>query len=201
MVHPRVIANCGLDPDEWQGFAFGVRHRPAGDAQIRHGRSARLLRRRFALAQTLRLPRARRADPLRGRRRMKFTLSWLKEHLETEASLDEIVETLTRIGLEVEGVENRGRAARALRRRRGADRRAAPAGRQAPGADRRCRHRRGDPGGLRRAQCAGRPQGRVRRAGRLCAGQRPDAEGRGDPRRREPRHDVLGARAGARRGA
>ncbi|MGE0178231.1 MAG: phenylalanine--tRNA ligase subunit beta [Sphingomonas sp.] len=37
---------------------------------------------------------------------MKFTLSWLKEHLETEASLDEIVETLTRIGLEVEGVEN-----------------------------------------------------------------------------------------------
>nr|WP_295374099.1 phenylalanine--tRNA ligase subunit beta [uncultured Sphingosinicella sp.] len=37
---------------------------------------------------------------------MKFTLSWLKEHLETEASLDEIVETLTRIGLEVEGIEN-----------------------------------------------------------------------------------------------
>ena len=24
MVHPRVIANCGLDPTEWQGFAFGV---------------------------------------------------------------------------------------------------------------------------------------------------------------------------------
>jgi phenylalanyl-tRNA synthetase alpha chain len=24
MVHPRVIANCGLDPGEWQGFAFGV---------------------------------------------------------------------------------------------------------------------------------------------------------------------------------
>jgi len=23
MVHPRVIANMGLDPDEWQGFAFG----------------------------------------------------------------------------------------------------------------------------------------------------------------------------------
>ena len=37
---------------------------------------------------------------------MKFTLSWLKEHLETEAGLDEIVETLTAIGLEVEGVEN-----------------------------------------------------------------------------------------------
>jgi len=37
---------------------------------------------------------------------MKFTLGWLKEHLETEASLDTIVETLTRIGLEVEDVEN-----------------------------------------------------------------------------------------------
>ena len=24
MVHPRVIASCGLDPDEWQGFAFGT---------------------------------------------------------------------------------------------------------------------------------------------------------------------------------
>ena len=24
MVHPRVIAHCGLDPNEWQGFAFGV---------------------------------------------------------------------------------------------------------------------------------------------------------------------------------
>lgn len=35
---------------------------------------------------------------------MKFTLSWLKDHLETEASLDTIVTTLTMIGLEVEGV-------------------------------------------------------------------------------------------------
>ena len=37
---------------------------------------------------------------------MKFTLSWLKDHLETTASLDEIVEALTRVGLEVEGVHN-----------------------------------------------------------------------------------------------
>lgn len=37
---------------------------------------------------------------------MKFTLSWLKEHLETDVSLDVIIETLTRIGLEVESVEN-----------------------------------------------------------------------------------------------
>jgi phenylalanyl-tRNA synthetase beta chain len=37
---------------------------------------------------------------------MKLTLSWLKDHLDTKASLTEIVETLTRIGLEVEGVED-----------------------------------------------------------------------------------------------
>ena len=37
---------------------------------------------------------------------MKFTLSWLKEHLDTNASVDEISETLTRIGLEVEEVIN-----------------------------------------------------------------------------------------------
>ncbi len=112
MVHPRVIANCGLDPDNMAGLRLRRRHRPAGDAQIRHGRSSRLLRRRSALAAPLRLPRARRADPERGRRgmkftrslfwapafagerdgTMKFTLSWLKEHLETEAGLDEIVD-------------------------------------------------------------------------------------------------------------
>ena len=40
---------------------------------------------------------------------MKFTLSWLKDHLETSASLDEIVETLTRICLEVEGVEDKSK--------------------------------------------------------------------------------------------
>jgi phenylalanyl-tRNA synthetase beta chain len=39
---------------------------------------------------------------------MKFTLNWLKEHLDTPASLDDIVEALTRVGLEVEGVDNPG---------------------------------------------------------------------------------------------
>lgn len=40
---------------------------------------------------------------------MKFTLSWLKDHLETDATLDHIVETLTRIGLEVESVDDPGK--------------------------------------------------------------------------------------------
>lgn len=38
---------------------------------------------------------------------MKFTLSWLKDHLETEATLGEIVERLTSIGLEVESVDDK----------------------------------------------------------------------------------------------
>jgi phenylalanyl-tRNA synthetase beta chain len=41
---------------------------------------------------------------------MKFTLSWLKDHLETDASLDEIVATLTKIGLEVEHVDDKALA-------------------------------------------------------------------------------------------
>jgi phenylalanyl-tRNA synthetase alpha chain len=24
MVHPKVLANCGIDPDQWQGYAFGM---------------------------------------------------------------------------------------------------------------------------------------------------------------------------------
>ena len=46
---------------------------------------------------------------------MKFTLSWLHEHLDTDAGLDTIVDALTRIGLEVEGVHNPGDALKAFR--------------------------------------------------------------------------------------
>src|SRR3569833_830216 len=37
---------------------------------------------------------------------MKFTLSWLKAHLDTPASVVEVVEAMTMAGLEVEHVEN-----------------------------------------------------------------------------------------------
>lgn len=37
---------------------------------------------------------------------MKFTLSWLKDHLDTTATVEEIADALTDLGLEVEGVEN-----------------------------------------------------------------------------------------------
>src|SRR6476661_10121823 len=85
---------------------FRLRNRPAGHAEIRHGRPARLLRRRYPLAQALRLPRARRADAFGRGRRMKFSLDWLKEHLDTDASAEAVADKLTAIGLEVEEVTN-----------------------------------------------------------------------------------------------
>ena len=41
---------------------------------------------------------------------MKFTLSWLKEYLTTDAALEEICDKLTNIGLEVEEVEDKAQA-------------------------------------------------------------------------------------------
>ena len=38
---------------------------------------------------------------------MKFTLSWLKEHLETDATLQEIADKLTMVGLEVERIDDK----------------------------------------------------------------------------------------------
>ncbi len=43
---------------------------------------------------------------------MKFTLTWLKDHLDTNADLASITETLTRIGLEVEHVHDPAKALR-----------------------------------------------------------------------------------------
>lgn len=42
---------------------------------------------------------------------MKFTLSWLKDHLETDATLDVIVERLTSLGLEVDDVDDKSQYA------------------------------------------------------------------------------------------
>ena len=132
---------------------------------------------------------------------MKFTLSWLKEHLETEADLETILETLTRVGLEVEGVENAAEKlspfviAQVLT--------AAPH----PQADK-LQVLTVDAGTGEAIQVVcGAPNARAGLKGVFGApgayvpGCRPDPQGRGDPRRREPRHAVLGARARARRRA
>src|SRR4051812_5806982 len=39
-------------------------------------------------------------------RPMKFTLSWLKDYLDTDASAEEIAEALTNLGLELEELSN-----------------------------------------------------------------------------------------------
>ncbi len=44
MVHPNVMSNCGLDPDEYPGLCLGHGDRPHRHAQIRHAGPARLLR-------------------------------------------------------------------------------------------------------------------------------------------------------------
>jgi phenylalanyl-tRNA synthetase beta chain len=41
---------------------------------------------------------------------MKFTLSWLKEHLDTDEPLEKLADKLTMIGLEVEHIEDRAKA-------------------------------------------------------------------------------------------
>ena len=45
---------------------------------------------------------------------MKTTIDWLKTHLDTDASPGAIVERLVMLGHDVEGVENRAEALRAL---------------------------------------------------------------------------------------
>ena len=45
---------------------------------------------------------------------MKFTLGWLKEHLETDATLEDILDKLTLIGLEVEDVFDPAQALQAF---------------------------------------------------------------------------------------
>ena len=46
---------------------------------------------------------------------MKFTLSWLKDHLDTNATVDQIADKLNAIGLEVEGVEDKAKALAAFK--------------------------------------------------------------------------------------
>ena len=89
---------------------------------------------------------------------MKFTLSWLRTHLDTDAPLDRITDTLTRIGLELEGVDRPRRRAGAVphrpRDRGGAAPQRRPAARLHGGYRRRHRH-----GGVRRAERAHRHDG------------------------------------------
>ena len=123
---------------------------------------------------------------------MKLTLSWLKDHLDTNAPLETIVETLTKVGLEVEGVEDQAKLL-------------APytvayviSAEQHPNADR-LRVCMVDTGSGEPVQVVcGAPnartgmKSRVLAARHLHSGQEHHARRRHHPRRREPGHAVLG---------
>ena len=65
MVHPNVLRNCGLDPEKYQGFAFGVGLDRLTMLKYGIPDLALVLLGRFEVAQPLRLLDARRADPRR----------------------------------------------------------------------------------------------------------------------------------------
>src|SRR5207302_8794914 len=92
------------------GFCLGHGHRPHRDAEIRHVRSAPVVRERRALAQSLRLQAARPPDPGGRIEFVKFTLSWLKEHLDTDEPVEKLADKLTMIGLEVEDIDDKAKA-------------------------------------------------------------------------------------------
>ena len=146
-------------------------------------------------APTLTLPRKRERET-REAIVMKFTLSWLKEHLDTDEPLEKLADKLTMIGLEVENIEDKAKALAPFSHRAGdLGRAASECGSPARLHGRYRRRRRTGAGGVRRAECARRPRQRVLAARHLHSRQEHHARRRHHPRRREPRHAVLGGGA------
>ena len=110
MVHPNVMRNCGLDPDEYQGFAWGmgidrIAMLKYGMPDLRAFFDADVRWLNHYGFRPLDIP-----TLAGGVSCVKFTLAWLKEHLDTDEPLTAIVDRLTMIGLEVEHVDDRGKA-------------------------------------------------------------------------------------------
>ena len=110
MVHPRVIENCGLNPDEVQGFAFGMGiERLAmlkyGIPDLRTFYDSDLRWLRHYGFMPIDVP-ALHTGLDEGYRAMKFTFSWLKDHLDTSHSLTKICDALPMLGLEVESLSD-----------------------------------------------------------------------------------------------
>jgi hypothetical protein len=129
MVHPNVLRNCGIDPDVYQGFAWGMGIDRI--AMLKYGindlrqmfeatcagsittasaaRPADAGGRAVVMSAQALGDRDRRLSRFRGHA-MKFTLSWLKDHLDTDEPLEKIAEKLTMIGLEVEHIDDKAKA-------------------------------------------------------------------------------------------
>ena len=70
MVNPRVLVACGIDPDRYSGFAFGLGIERALMLAQRHQRDPRHLRRRRAVQPGVR----------DGDLTMRVPVSWLREY-------------------------------------------------------------------------------------------------------------------------
>ena len=111
MVHPNVLRNCGLDPEEWQGFAFGFGIDRL--AAARHGVDD--LRELFT--NDIRFLRSSRARPDAPRgHTMKVLLSWLREFAPIEGDPVALGEQLSDLGMAVEELDVHRRGPRRHRR-------------------------------------------------------------------------------------
>ena len=105
MVHPNVLKNAKVDPKKFQGYAFGMGIDRL--AMLKYGINDL----RSFFEADFRWLNYFGFDPLdvptnyRGTEQMIITLSWLKDHLITNANLEKIIDKLTDIGLEVEGIK------------------------------------------------------------------------------------------------
>ena len=112
MVHPNVLRTCGIDPDVYQGFAWGMGIDRI--AMLKYGMPTCAQFSRPMCAGSNHYGFKPLDCPDAGGRVesiMKFTLSWLKEHLDTDEPLDEHRR-------QAHHDRARGRAASRTRRRR-----------------------------------------------------------------------------------
>jgi len=108
MVHPRVLANCGIDPREWQGLRLGHGSRAHRHAQTWHDRLRPFFDSDIRWAAPLRLQPTGPHYAARGGLGMKFTPLLAEGASRDRCDARRVTDTLTRIGLELEDVEDRG---------------------------------------------------------------------------------------------
>ena len=190
MVHPKVLANCGIDPSVWQGFAFGMGVERV--TMLKHG----IPDLRPFYESDLRWLRHYGSSPLapaaaaRGRL-MKFSLSWLKTHLETDGIAGRDHRPAHRYWAGAgrrRGSRGGAGALRDRRGHRGACRTPMPTGCGLATVNTGTADRFG---GVRRAERADRHEGRVRTAGEFHSGHRDHPESRRNPGRAECRNAVC----------
>ena len=104
MVNVKVLKNCGIDPEKYRGFAFGLGVERF--AMLKYGINDLRMFYDNDLKWLKNYSFSPRGFPniIRGLK-MKFTSSWLKEHININNHPSEISMILTDLGLEVESFE------------------------------------------------------------------------------------------------